>query len=183
MKIELEKEQRVILNEKELENVKAISLVKNEAFENEIKLKSKQLANTAMALVKKNEILGFIKRELMINKGKFDNQYAFTRIINQINNGLAHEDEWKLFEYNFNQVHKEFFDELRNKYPTLNLKDLKLCAYIKMDLSTKEIAPLLNISIRGVESHRFRLRKKLQLDDKLGKEINMNTFLMKFSNS
>ncbi|MEC3905734.1 transcriptional regulator [Tamlana sp. 2201CG12-4] len=182
MKINLEKEQSILLKEKELENLKAISEVKNAALANEIKLKSKQLANTAMALVKKNEILVLLKKELIINKDKFNNRYAFNRLIKLIDKSIEHEDEWQLFEYNFNQVHKEFFEDLRSKYPALTHKDLKLCAYIKMNLSTKEIAPLLNISVRGVETHRYRLKKKFLLDEQ-HEGININKFLMQFSKS
>jgi len=180
MKIELEKEQRILLKEKEIENVKAMNKVKNEALASEVKLKSKQLANTAMALIKKNEILVFLKTELLLNKNKFDNQYAFKRLIKQINKSIEHEDEWELFEHNFNQVHKKFFDDLRSEFPSLTHKDLKLCAYIRMNLTTKEIAPLLNISVRGVETHRYRLKKKFQLK-KEGKESSLNTFLLKFN--
>ena len=82
-----------------------------------------------------------------------------------MDNSIAHKDEWKIFEHNFNQVHEEFFNQLKKQFPELTPKDLKLCAYIKMNLSTKEIAPLLNISIRGVETHRYRLKGKLNLNN------------------
>ncbi len=177
LKLTLEKEQKILLKEKELENVKNINSVKNEALANEVKLKSKQLANTAMALVKKNEILVFLKNELLANKENFDNRFIFKRMIKQIDNSIDHEDEWELFEYNFNQVHKEFFEMLRSNYPSLTHKDLKICAYIKMSLSTKEIAPLLNISARGVETHRYRLKKKLALS----KEESLSSFLQNFN--
>ncbi len=178
LKIELEKEQRILFKENELENVKTLNQVKNEVLANDIKLKSKQLANTAMALVKKNEILVFLKKEFLLNKDKFTNQYTFKRLIKQIDKSIEHEDEWGLFEYNFNQVHKEFFDKLKAEFPQLTHKDLKLCAYIKMNLSTKEIAPLLNISNRGVETHRYRLKKKFLIEND---SLNINSFLMKFN--
>ncbi len=178
-KIQLEKKQRILLKEQELENIKALNLVKNEALANDVNLKSKQLANTAMALLKKNEILVLLKKEFLLNQGKFSNQYSFNRLIKQIDKSIEHEDEWGLFEYNFNQVHKEFFDKLKSNYPQLTRKDLKLCAYIKMNLSTKEIAPLLNISVRGVETHRYRLKKKFQIDTDGAQ--NITTFLTKFN--
>jgi len=178
-KIQLEKKQRILLKEQELENIKALNLVKNEALASDVNLKSKQLANTAMALLKKNEILVLLKKEFLLNKNKFSNPYAFNRLIKQIDKSIEHEDEWGLFEYNFNQVHKEFFDKLKSNYPQLTHKDLKLCAYIKMNLSTKEIAPLLNISVRGVETHRYRLKKKFQISN--DDELNIITFLTKFN--
>ena len=164
LKIKYAKEQQEILREKNLENEKRMVQMRNEALRNEVKLKSKQLANTAMALVKKNETLQDIKRELVSNTTSFDNQYAFKKILNKVNSSIAHKDEWKVFEYNFNQVHEDFFKSLKHKHTNLTPKDLRICAYIKMNLSNKEIAPLLNVSLRGLETHRYRLKKKLGLE-------------------
>lgn len=165
LQLRFELEQKALLKEKTAENDKKIIQLRNEALKSEVKLKSKQLANTAMALVKKNESMLEIKKELVQNKSGFDNLYAFRKLVKKIDNSIGHEDEWELFEYNFNQVHEEFFNELKAKFPVLTHKDLKICAYIKMNLSTKEIAPLMNISIRGVETHRYRLKRKLNLEN------------------
>jgi DNA-binding CsgD family transcriptional regulator len=96
--------------------------------------------------------------------------------LKKVDNSIAHKDEWKIFEYNFNQVHEEFFFQLKKRFPDLTHKDLKICAYIKMNLTTKEIAPLLNISIRGVETHRYRLKRKLNLDN----DNSLATYLRNF---
>ena len=88
------------------------------------------------------------------------------KVIRQINKEIEDKDQWALFERNFNQVHEEFFKKLAQINNKLTPKDLKLCAYIKMNLSNKEIAPLMNITVRGVETHRFRLKKKLDLKEK-----------------
>jgi len=160
-----EKEQEELLKQKSIESEKKIMQLKTEALKNEVKLKSKQLANTAMALVKKNESMLEIKNELLHNKDSFSNYWAFKKMLKKVNNSIGHQDEWEVFEYNFNQVHEEFFNELKSKYPHLTHKDLKICAYIKMNLLTKEIAPLMNISIRGVETHRYRLKRKLNLEN------------------
>ncbi len=161
----LVKEQEVLLKEKTIENDKKIIQLKNQSLKNEIKLKSKQLANTAMALVKKNESMLEIKEELEKSKSNFSNALAFKRLLRKIDNSIGHEDEWELFEYNFNQVHEEFFNQLKAKHPKLTHRDLKICAYIKMNLLTKEIAPLMNVSIRGLETHRYRLKRKLNLEN------------------
>tara|TARA_R110000868_G_scaffold100301_5_gene275904 strand:- start:1486 stop:4275 length:2790 start_codon:yes stop_codon:yes gene_type:complete len=174
MKIKYVKEQQEIVREKNLENEKRIVHLKNESLKNEVKLKSKQLANTALALVKKNETLQDIKHELALNKDSFDNQYAFKKILKKVDSSIAHKDEWKVFEYNFNQVHEDFFKSLKAKHDNLTPKDLKICAYIKMNLSNKEIAPLLNVSIRGLETHRYRLKKKLDLEN----EISLSDYLI-----
>lgn len=161
---EYNERQKKLLRQKTIENEKRIFELKNESLENEIDLKSKQLANTAMALVKKNETLLELKDELITHKSAFDNYYAYKKLIKKIDGSIGHDDEWDIFENNFNQVHQEFFNGLNSKHPNLTSKDLKVCAYIKMGLSTKEIAPLINISIRGVETQRYRLKQKLNLD-------------------
>ncbi len=159
-----DEDQKELLREKSLENEKQIVQLKNESLESEIKLKSKQLANTAISLVKKNETLLELKNELVVHKNAFDNYYAYKKLIKKIDGSIGHEDEWAIFESNFNQIHESFFTQLRKKHPNLTTKDLKVCAYIKMDLSTKEIAPLMNVSIRGVETQRYRLKQKLNLE-------------------
>ncbi|MEO8772831.1 MAG: transcriptional regulator, partial [Gelidibacter sp.] len=165
LQLKFDQEQKEVLKEKTIENDRRIVALKNESLKNEITLKSKQLANTAMALVKKNETLLDLKKEISIHKNAFDNHFSYKNIIKKIDTSISHKDEWKVFEYNFNQVHEEFFNQLKIAHPKLNAKDLRICAYIKMNLSTKEIAPLLNISIRGVETQRYRLRVKLNLDN------------------
>lgn len=161
----LVKEQEILLKEKAIENHRKLVELKNKSLKTEIKLKSKQLANTAMALVKKNETMLEIKDELEAQKTDFKNPITYKRLLRSINNSIGHEDEWELFEYNFNQVHEEFFEQLKAEHPKLTHKDLKICAYIKMNLLTKEIAPLMNVSVRGLETQRYRLKRKLNLEN------------------
>lgn len=174
IQIKYQKEQNKLLREKTLENEKNIVVLKNESLQNEIKIKSKQLANNAMALVKKNELLQDIKNELAANKDSFQYQYSYKKLIKKLNNSIEHKDEWEVFEQNFNQVHEEFFTKLKQQHPKLTPKDLKVCAYIKMNLANKEIAPLMNISVRGVETHRYRLKKKLRLEN----DISLTDYLL-----
>lgn len=165
LQLDLENKQAIILKEKSIENEKKLVSIRNEALKNEIKLKSKQLANNAMSLVKKNETLTNLKREFALNRNSIDAQ-LYQKLLKKIDGSLGHKGEWKIFEHNFNQVHEDFFNQLKKQFPKLTHKDLKLCAYIKMNIPTKEIAPLMNISDRGVETHRYRLKKKLNLDKK-----------------
>ena len=173
---QFEQEQEKILREKTIENDRRIVELKNDALKNEVKLKSKQLANTAMALVKKNEMLLELKKDITDNRTNFDNQFSYKKIINKIDTSIRHKDEWKVFEHNFNQVHEDFFHLLKDQHPKLTARDLRICAYIKMNLSTKEIAPLLNISVRGVETQRYRLRSKLDLEA----EQSLSDYLVNF---
>ncbi len=165
LKIKLQKEQEELIRKQEAENEKKIIQLKNESLRHEVKLKSKELANNAMALVKKNEILQDIKKELEYNKDGFGDYFTYKKLIKRIDSSIALKDEWKVFEHNFNQVHQDFFKTLKSKHPKLTSKDLKICAYIKMNFLTKEIAPLMNVSVRGIETHRYRLKKKLNLEN------------------
>lgn len=178
IKIKYQKEQQKLLKEKALENEKRIVQLKNESLQNEIKLKSKQLANNAMALVKKNETLQDIKKDLLINKDGFNNYYSYKKLVKKLDNSIVLKDEWEVFESNFSQVHDEFFEALKVQHSKLTPKDLKICAYIKMNLSSKEIAPLMNISVRGVETHRYRLKKKLNLEN----DISLVDYLLNIKN-
>ena len=81
-----------------------------------------------------------------------------------IKSSTLSKNEWQSFEKNLIKSHEEFVDRLSKKYPSLTPKDIKLRIYLKMNLASKEIAPLMNISYRGVELHRYRLRKKLDIN-------------------
>jgi DNA-binding CsgD family transcriptional regulator len=88
----------------------------------------------------------------------------------------AHNDDrdWHIFERSFNESHENFFKKLKQEFPDLVPNDLKLCAYLRLNMSSKEIASLLNISTRGVEIRRYRLRKKLGIPT----DKNLSEFLM-----
>ena len=87
-------------------------------------------------------------------------------------------DEWEQFSIHFNKVHGDFLLILKERFPELKPHELKLCAYLRMNLSSKEIAHLMSISVRGVEISRYRLRKKLQL----ATEVNLFQFLFDLEN-
>ena len=112
-----------------------------------------------MSLIKKNEFLGNIKDEL--KKNNSDN--SLKDIIKIIDKNINNTNDWKLFEEAFNNADKDFLKKVKSKHPSLTPKDLKLCAFLRLNLSSKEIAPLLNISVRSVEVKRYRLRKKMDL--------------------
>jgi len=81
-----------------------------------------------------------------------------------------------MFENLFDQAHANFFKRLKTEFPTLTPSDLRLCAYLRMNLSSKEIAPLINITIRGVEERRYRLRKRLNLPP----EHNLTDYILSY---
>jgi AraC family transcriptional regulator, chitin signaling transcriptional activator len=102
-------------------------------------------------------IQNILDSDVDLNKLKSEIKKAIK--INEVN-----KHEWEIFETNLNQINNEFIIALSKKYPNLTSKDIKLCVYLKMNLSSKEIAPMMNITFRGVELHRYRLRKKLGLN-------------------
>ena len=141
----------------------------------EINTKRKELANTTYLAAKRNSSLIDIKNELEEVKDKGSNPKKVEKIQSKINHIIDAKDNWKVFETTFKEINDEFFQKLLENHPGLSSKDLKLCAYLKMNLATKEIAPLMAISVRGVEIHRYRLRKKLGLNS--GK--NLSKYLIK----
>ncbi len=175
-----EEEQRKLLYIHELElNKTASELVtlKNEKLEADISFKNSELASSAMHLVKKGELLTKIKSELtQVMKG-LENPQAATELKKMIRS-LSEDDnmdkEWENFTKHFDKVHSDFVVELKEKHPAISPNELKLCAYLRMNLSTKEIAQLMNISVRGVEISRYRLRKKLGISS----ETNLFDYLI-----
>lgn len=143
-----------------------IMQLRNEKLQADITLKNSKLASATMHLVQKGEILLKIKEELnkLLPNTKPDNRMKIKQVIQSIDENIRQDNHWEEFELYFDQVHEDFLKRLRELYPTLTPKDQKLCAYLRMNLSTKEVAPLMNISVRGVEIGRYRLRKKLNID-------------------
>lgn len=170
--LELEIEQMRLEREKErIEKDK-------EQLEEDVIYKSKELANYTMLLVKKRELLTNLREELKEFKPLAKNEKSrnlLRQLIRKIGIHLNDEEHIHVFETNFERVHHEFFNELKAQYPDLTTKELRLCALVKMNLTNKEIAPILNISIRGVETARYRLRKRLSINQ------NMVEFLEKLS--
>lgn len=175
--LKIKQEQELKKKEKfyQAESIKAeqkIVKLRNEKLNAEIQrkniefdLKKKELASVALQITHKNEILNQLKESLLtvLEKVNDDAKKHLKKLIKSIESENKLDGDWDQFKKHFDEVHGDFFKRLHKNYPELTPKDLKLCAYLRINLSTKEIAPLMNISVRGVEIHRYRLRKKLQL--------------------
>lgn len=151
--------------------------LRNEKLEAEINFKNSELASSAMHLVTKGELLAKMKAELMQVMKRLDNPEAIgelKKMIKAMGEDENIDREWENFAKHFDKVHSSFFVVLKEKHPSLTGNDLKLCAHLRMNLSTKEIAQLLNISVRGVEIGRYRLRKKLGI----ASDTNLFDYLM-----
>lgn len=140
-------------------------------LELELQTKSSEVAGKSLSIAKQSEMIENIQSIL-------DSETDFNKLKSEIKKAIkinaVNKHEWETFETNLNQIHNEFITTLLQKYPNLTAKDIKLCIYLKMNLSSKEIAPLMNISFRGVELHRYRLRKKLNLVQ----DENLSNFLL-----
>ena len=157
---ELLKDNRKKLKRKKLKAQKKIIQLRNEKLRSEIENKNRELAISTMSLIKKNEFLNGVKDQL---KNARNDLPEIKSVIRTINRNIENEDDWKFFEEAFNNADKDFLKKIKNIHPDLTSNDLKLCAYLRLNLSSKEIAPLLNISVRSVEVKRYRLRKKMSL--------------------
>ena len=175
-----EKEQRQLryMHQLELEgSEREIVKLQNEKLENEINFKNKELATVTMHLVQRGKLLSRLKEELeKVLKNIQSPAYAneFRKLIRMLGDDEKSEEDWEQFAIHFDQVHSNFLTAIKAKHSNLSSSDLKLCAYLRMNLSSKEIAQLLNISLRGVEMSRYRLRKKLQVSS----ETNLFDYLI-----
>lgn len=162
------------LREKELERLerenllkeKRISELERERLKTDLRNKDKRLANITMNSIRRNNLLNELKREvseLTTAEGAARARSVAGRVIRRINAQLKDDSDWQLSENYFNTIYDGLLDRLRAAYPSLSQTDLRLCVYIKLNLSTKETAELMNISPRSVEMARYRLRKKLGL--------------------
>lgn len=177
-----EEEQQKLKYIHELELSKSeneLVLVKNQKLEAEINLMNSELASAAMHLVKKGELLTKSKEELSKVLKVVEHPEAVSelkKMMRNLNQDEKMDKEWENFSRHFDKVHSDFLSALKTKYPTITQNELKLCAYLRMNLTTKEIAQLTNISVRGVEISRYRLRKKLQIPS----ETNLMDYLITF---
>lgn len=172
-----QKEQEYLRNA--LIDEKKIINLRNEKLKAEMIHRDKELANQTMDLIRKNKFLLNIKDELLkLKRPGIDSLLndKITNLIVKIDKDLDHNKQWEVFETAFDEVHEDFLNRLKAAFPNLTPKELRLCAYLRLNISSKEIAPLMNISVRGVEICRYRVRKKLEID----RDTNMTSFIINF---
>lgn len=155
-----------------------ITRLKNEKLEAELMHMNKELGTSTVLILNKNEFISGVKDNLRSISKKSTEEVSkeLTRLVRDIETNLSSDHDWEHFQLHFDNVHGDFSRRFRSAYSMLSPQDMKLSAYLRMNLSTKEIAHLLNISVRGVEISRYRLRKKLQLDRKL----NLQEYILNF---
>jgi len=155
---------------------KDLMRLQKEKLEAEIEFKNSELASATLNLVHKKEFILKLKTALQQfqKDARQDENQELKRLLKVLSEEEKLDEEWDNFSHHFNSVHGDFLKILKMKYPSLKPHELRLCAYLRMNLSSKEIAPLMSISLRGVEISRYRLRKKIGLPT----EVNLVQYLM-----
>ncbi|OQP63087.1 hypothetical protein A3860_03695 [Niastella vici] len=174
-----EQKQLTYLHQLKLErNEKEIIRLQNEKLQSEIQVKNTELASTTFNLVQKGEMLMKVKEEFVRMKKSSDidkDTDDYKKILRMLGDDKMKKN-WEQFAVHFDKVHSNFLVSLKSTYPYLTASDLKLCAYLRLNLTSKEIAQIMNITIKGVELGRHRLRKKLGIQP----EVNLVNFLLNF---
>lgn len=165
------REQEIKLQVEREKRKHQLAEMRNEQLDTELKHKQSQLSDSTMNLMRKNDMLQQIDgemAELSESMRRGDPKARLTRQIQEIRKSIQtnmnDDDNWEKFEENFNMVYDDFMKTLTARFPDLKTNDRKLCAYLRMGLSSKEMASLLNTPVRSIETARYRLRKKLNLD-------------------
>ncbi len=156
---------------RELAAQKEIIDLKNQQLQQDIEARNRELAISTMSMINKNTTLNKLKSELIKSK---ESSADVAPALNIIDKALKNDSDWEFFEQAFNNADKKFFKRIKEKHPSLTPNDLRLCVYLRLNLSSKEIAPLLNISARSVEIKRYRLRKKLDL----ARDVNLSEYVI-----
>jgi len=168
-KLEIENKDKnnkqLIIEKKQLETQQEVDILVKKNLEEKLEHKKRELSLAAMHAINKNEILTKVKNsldDLKVKRGR-----EAVPIIAQINREILSsfniEDEWESFKLHFESVHQDFFRNLLDKFPELTTEELKLCAYLRINLNSKEISRILNITAVAVNKRRNRLRKKIDL--------------------
>ncbi|MFL5811212.1 MAG: triple tyrosine motif-containing protein, partial [Flavisolibacter sp.] len=164
--LQFEEEQKRLkyIHQLEVEkNEKEIIQLQNEKLINEMVYKNKELADVSMHLMERSDALIKVKDELQQLHKKTGGNHDVKRAIQLVNEIEKNNSSWEQFAAHFDEINNDFIKKLKTKFPGLTSSDLKVCTYLQLKLASKEIAQLMNISVRGVEISRYRLRKKLQL--------------------
>jgi PAS domain S-box-containing protein len=159
---------RDVTSQKDLEQnrrEKEIERLRAEEFELKVAAQKRELTTMAIHCANKNQTLGQIRDTLKtLLTSKKITPDELRPLIKKIENNISLDKDWETFRIHFDQVHPSFFNNLKSNYTSITLSDQKLCAYIKIGLSPKEISRISNLSFDGLKSAKFRLKKKFNLD-------------------
>ena len=147
--------------------------IENERLNHELDLKKRELATHTLHIIQKNELLENLQNKVKELKKK-DEGSSYVEITRMINTNRLIDKDWDNFKSVFEQVHPDFFAKLKSLYSNISSNELRMAAMMKMNLNTKEMASVLNITPEGVKKARYRMRKKFDLEA----EANVQEYLM-----
>ena len=147
-----------------------IMLLENERLTQNLEFKSRELTAATVHLINKNEVLNELKGSLTRLGDKAPD---LNQMVRKIKQNLNLDNDWDNFRRHFEDVHPDFFARLKSKFPALTPHEERLCAYLRINLNTKEISNMLNVTTAAVDKGRNRLRKKLDI----APEVNLTEFI------
>jgi tetratricopeptide (TPR) repeat protein len=179
-----QKQQRAVANlqmQSEFERAekeRAILRLEKEKLESDMEHKTRELTSMALHLVEKNRFLDSLRREMSDVVGTLEGRARpmVKGLMRQVDGNIGGEEDWRIFEAQFEIAHHDFLKRLAAAFPDLSRMELRVCALLKINLSTKEIATMLASSDRTIGNHRYRVRKKMGLDE----DVNLTTFLASY---
>jgi DNA-binding CsgD family transcriptional regulator len=166
------------INQISIESKNELDRVLNEKLRSEIDLKNDQLTTITLQLINNNEFIRDVRSNIEQSLKSPGEKQEFLNIIHKIDDKLSNGDYWDKFEYHFDQVHGDYLKKLSKSNIKLSPREIKLAAFLRMNMSSKEISSLMNITPRSVELARHRLRKKL----KLSRDQNLVEYLIELDN-
>ncbi len=170
------REQEKLLEEQKLKNIE----LQRDNYQKELEIKKNELTSHALQIVQKNELLKDLKNSISVmeDNAATEDRTEYRRLKFMINGSAQTDREWENFNRHFEKVHQGFLTMLKTEYPVLTSNDLRLSAMLKLNLSSKEVAAIMNISPESVKKARYRLRKKLELPE----ETDLHAFMMNIGN-
>lgn len=159
---------------------KEVMQLRNDKLQADISFKDKELANMTMHLVQRGEILSKIKEnvvDILKKQEQSSTKFNFRQLLRLIKDAERTNEDWEQFNRNFNNAHEDFFLLLKEEHPDLTSHELRLCALLRMNLLSKEIAQIMHVSVKAVEISRYRLRKKLKLEP----DVNLHDYLSQYT--
>lgn len=142
--------------------------IRNDQLKEQLVSTKNELNNITMSYIHKNQKLQQVRSTIFDSASKINGQEKrlLNRIIKDIDREMQDHDYWDKFEHQFNLSHDNFLDRFKQKYPDLSKRELRVCAYLRMGLDNQEIATLMNVTIRTVETSRYRIRKKINMEER-----------------
>ena len=156
------------------QNRRLLTEKENEKLKMDLEQKNKELTYNAMCIIKNNETVAKIAETLEDAIQAGEDEKGINNLVRKLQN-MEREKNWTEFEVRFTNVHEDFYNKLNTRFPDLTPNEKKLCAFLKLNMSTKDVAAITHQSVHSINVARTRMRKKLGIDQT---EENLVNFLI-----